>query len=123
VAERVFLRQRSLGEDHGRIADVLTEAFGQMRAGVLAGSPVVVLLDDRDLLGQGSIADAAVATGMLGLVRAFALEGARAGWQVNALTHRGEEEQIDATAELLFASGLTGQLIRVGSDHLGRVWP
>jgi hypothetical protein len=123
LAERVFLRQPSLGEDHAQVADTLTDAFSRMRAGVLAGSPVLVLIDDRDLLGQGSVADAAVATGMLGLVRAFALEGARPGWRVNALTHRGEEEGVEATAELLLASGLTGQLIRIGSDHLGRVWP
>jgi hypothetical protein len=119
----MLLRQPSLGEDHHRVADALTDAFSQMRAGVLAGRPVVVLLDDRDLLGQGTIADAAVATGMLGLVRAFALEGAREGWQVNAVTHRGEQEQLDATAELLASGGLSGQLIRIGTDHLGRVWP
>jgi NAD(P)-dependent dehydrogenase (short-subunit alcohol dehydrogenase family) len=117
----LVLRQASLGDDYERVTGELTNAFSQIRAAVLEERPVVLVLDDRDLLGQGALADAALATGLLGLSRAFALEGARAGWRVNALSHRDEE--VGDLAEQLAASGLSGQLIRAGSEHLGKVWP
>jgi hypothetical protein len=123
MGKPLYIRQQSLGEDHERVTGALSEAFSEMRSAVLEERPVVALLDDRDLLGQRTVADAALATGMLGLVRAFALEGARVGWQVNALTHRGEEEEVDRLLALLAESGLSGQLLRIGTDHLGRVWP
>jgi hypothetical protein len=123
VSEPLVIRQPQLGEDYERVTQELTGAFSHMRAAVLEERPVVVVLDDRDLLGQGAVADAALATGLLGLVRAFALEGARAGWRVNALTHRGGEDDLAQCLEHLADGGLSGQLIRVGTEHLGRVWP
>jgi len=123
MTEPLFIREQSVGEDYERVTRALTDAFSEMRAAVLAERPVVALLDDRDLLGQGTVADAALATGMLGLVRAFALEGARVGWKVNALTHRGEQDDVDDLLALLAGTGLSGQLIRIGTEHLGRVWP
>jgi hypothetical protein len=117
----LILRQASLGEDYERVSSELTNAFGEIRRAVLQERPVVLVLEDRDLLGQGSLADAALASGMLGLSRAFALEGSRSGWSVNALSHRGED--VGGLAAMLAASGLSGQLVRAGSEHLGRVWP
>ncbi|MCW3028623.1 MAG: hypothetical protein JWN81_1834 [Solirubrobacterales bacterium] len=123
MGETLVIRQPRLGEYYERVTQVLTDAFSQMRGAVLDGRAVVVVLDDRDLLGQGTVADAALATGLLGLVRAFALEGARPGWRVNALTHRGEEGDVEDHLDQLAGSALTGQLLRVGTEHLGRVWP
>jgi hypothetical protein len=125
VAETLTLSQPAVGEDLDQVTDVLTRAFAEVRAAVLEERPVVVVLDDRDLLGQGSVVDAGVAAGLLGLVRAFALEGAKPGWKVNVVTQRGEEDAQAAqeAADWLAASGLSGQLIRIGTDHLGRVWP
>jgi NAD(P)-dependent dehydrogenase (short-subunit alcohol dehydrogenase family) len=123
VGETLVIRQPRLGEDHERVTQALTDAFSQMRGAVLDGRAVVVVLDDRDLLGQGTVADAALATGLLGLARAFALEGARPGWRVNALAHRGAEGEVEDHLDQLAGSALSGQLIRVGTEHLGRVWP
>lgn len=124
MPEPALIRQRVVGENLAEVTVQLTDAFTAMRGAVQAGRPVVVLLDDRDLLGQRSVGDAAVATGLLGLVRALALEGAREGWQVNAVSHRDDAEPVaPALAALAGAPGLTGQLLRCGSEHLGKVLP
>ncbi len=125
LAPPLLLRQAELGEDLDAIATELTAAFEAIRDAVVAERPVVILVDDADLLGQGDVADAALATGLLGLARSFALEGAKRGWKVNTVSHRGaEQEQAAADAAAwLAASGLSGQLVRAGTDHLGRVWP
>ena len=49
---------------------------------------MVVVLAARDLMGQGDPLDAAVATGLLGMVRTFGIEGAKPGWRVNAVAGR-----------------------------------
>jgi hypothetical protein len=125
MADVLVLRQPSLGDDLDGVTAALTAAFAEIRAAVLAERPVILVLDDRDLLGQGGVVDAALATGMLGLVRAFALEGVKPGWRVNAVTHRGDPEAsaVVETAAWVGDSGLSGQLLRVGTDHLGKVWP
>jgi NAD(P)-dependent dehydrogenase (short-subunit alcohol dehydrogenase family) len=105
------------------VTEVLTAVFAEVKAAVLAERPVVVLVED--LLGQGDVVDASVAAGLLGLVRAFALEGAKPGWRVNAVSHRREDDAAASrdAAEWLAGSDLSGQLIRVGTAHLGKVWP
>jgi hypothetical protein len=111
--------------DLDSVTKVLTEAFVAVKEAVSAERPVVVLLEDGDLLGQDGIIEASVATGLLGLVRAFALEGAKPGWRVNAVSHRGADDLVAAreAAEWLAGSDLSGQLIRVGTGHIGKVWP
>lgn len=112
----VVIEQPALGDELERVADALTQAFTQLREAVLAGQSVIVVLDDRDLLGQGVIADAAVASGMLGLVRAFALEGAGNGWTVNAVTgwHRSPRTAVAMSARdangLAIVTGAVGGL-------------
>jgi hypothetical protein len=125
MANSLVLQQLALGDDLDGITPALTGAFSMLRGAVLDGRPVVLVLDDRDLLGQGGIADAALATGMLGLLRAFALEGAKPGWRVNAVTHRGDADAaaVKEAVAWVGGSGLSGQLLRVGTDHLGKVSP
>lgn len=109
--------------DPDAVVAVLTDAFRETREALLDERPVVFLLDDADLLGQGEVAGAAVATGLLGLVRALALEGAKPGWKINAVGHRGDPDGAREAARGLAESGLSGQLIRLGTDHLGKVVP
>lgn len=124
MAKPLLIRQAELGDDLDAIAVQLTAAFEAIRAALAEERPVVVLVADADLLGQGEVADAAVATGLLGLARAFALEGVKRGWKVNTVSHRDDYEQAaDEAAAWLGASGLSGQLVRAGTHHLGRVWP
>jgi len=74
-------------------------------------------------MGQGDPLDAAVATGLLGMVRTFGIEGAKPGWRVNAVAGgAGDEAAIEATvATLAAAEHLTGQLVSVGGANLGKV--
>lgn len=121
-AEPLVLRQAPV-EDAPAVGAALQDAFLALRDAVPAGRPVVVVVRDDDLLGQRTPEAAALANGLLGMVRALALEGASRGWQVNAVSHR-DDGPLEATVEWLAAGpGLSGQLVRVTTDHLGRVWP
>lgn len=125
MAPPLVIRQPSVGDDLDRIGPALTAVFAEVRAAVLDDVPVVLVLDDRDLLGQGTVGDAGVATGLLGLSRALALEGAKPGWRLNVVSHRGDAygSAVGEAVSWIGASTLSGQLIRVGTDHLGRVSP
>jgi NAD(P)-dependent dehydrogenase (short-subunit alcohol dehydrogenase family) len=119
----LVLRQPPVG-DVAAVGRALDDAFAALREAVPAGRPVIVVLRDDDLLGQRSPEDAALAAALLGMVRALAMEGARAGWQVNAVSHRDGDRPLEETLRWLgTAPGVTGQLLRVTTDHLGRVWP
>ncbi|MBV9337061.1 MAG: hypothetical protein JO262_18745 [Solirubrobacterales bacterium] len=100
------------------------DAFHQLRDAVANGRAAIVIVRDRDLLGHGDPADAALANGLLGLVRAFATEGLREHWVVNMLAI--EEGAEDAARRgwverLSDPQGVVGALVRVGPLHLGRV--
>lgn len=124
MAGVTVIRQARIGDDVGRVNAELTDAFAAMRDAVAAGRGVVVVLDDADLLGQGEVAGAALANGLLGLVRAFTLEGAKPGWHVNAVSFRGDDAPVDETiAGLEALPDLAGQLIRLGTAHVGKVSP
>ena len=82
-----------------------------------------MIVRDSDLLGHGDPADAALANGLLGLARAFAIEGRREQWVVNVLAvEEGAEDASHSWVERLSdPQGVAGALIRVGDLHLGRV--
>jgi hypothetical protein len=96
----------------------LRDHFVEARNALLTGRRVVFEVVGADLLGHGTPADAAVASALVGLARALALEGAGVGWSVNVLA-RGDEPAPDAT--LLADLGLSGQLLHCDRRHLGRV--
>ena len=125
MPEALLVEQPELNGDLDRLTEALTAAFAEAKGAVLDDRSVVFLLDDRDLLGQRGVVEAALATGILGLMRALALEGARPGWRLNAVSGRGEEdvEQVWASARWLAESTLSGQLIRVGTAQIGKVCP
>jgi NAD(P)-dependent dehydrogenase (short-subunit alcohol dehydrogenase family) len=96
----------------------LLEHFTAARQALLGGRAVLFEVSGSDLLGHGSAADAAVASALVGLTRALALEGVRAGWSVNAVAREPGEP---ADARSLADHGLTGQVVHSGVGHLGRV--
>jgi NAD(P)-dependent dehydrogenase (short-subunit alcohol dehydrogenase family) len=111
----------TLAQRPARLADVepqLLEHFTAARAALLDGDAVVFEVSAADLLGHGTVADAAVASALVGLARALALEGARAGWRVNAVAR---ETGAEADTSFLGDSDLSGQLVHAGHGHLGRV--
>ena len=113
---------RGVGID--QLEAVLLEAFGTLRDALAAGRPVIVVVHDSDLLGQGEVADAALANALVGLVRALATEGTSDGWQVNALAvsdEIGDDARRAWIGRLTDPQGATGALVRLGDLHLGRV--
>ena len=124
AAEALVISQPEVGERLEEVSPALTRAFAQAREAVLAGRPVVVVVEDRDLLGQGTVAAAALATGLLGLARALALEGTRDGWRVSAVA-RGDADEaaLQRAIDWAGAAPLSGQLLRAGSAHIGKVSP
>jgi hypothetical protein len=124
MAGKLVLRPEVLGDDVDGVTRTLTRAFVEVREAVEAERPVVLVVDGGDLLGQGGVADAAVATGLLGMMRTFAIEGVKPGWSVNMVARRGDDEAaVDGAVELLAGSELSGQLLQAGVAHLGKVAP
>lgn len=122
--EPFVLRPEPLGDDPGAVTPALTSAFLAAREALEAGRPVVVVLAAGDLLGQGSPLDAGVATGLLGMVRTFAIEGAKPGWQINVVAGgEGDEEAVEETVAMLAGSALSGQLLQVDATNLGKLVP
>jgi NAD(P)-dependent dehydrogenase (short-subunit alcohol dehydrogenase family) len=124
TGELLVLRPASVGDDIDAVTPALTGAFAEAREALDAGRQVAVVLDARDLLGQGSPLDAAVATGLLGMVRTLGIEGAKPGWRVNVVAGgEGDEAVVEETVAMLAGSSLTGQLLQVGGANLGKVAP
>ncbi len=123
-AEQLVVRPGSVGEDVDRVTPTLTGAFAEVRAALAAGRPVVVVVDATDLEGQGTLADAAVATGLLGMVRTLAIEGAKPGWRVNVVAcGPGDDGDVEATIAALADAPISGQLLHTGGANLGKVVP
>ena len=122
----VFWADQTLGEDWEDVSDELTEAFTLSREAARAGAPVVYVVASADLLGKRGAGKAMVATGLLSAARDLAMESARAGIPANVLaTVEDAEPETVATwiARLLDHPGTTGELIRLGSMHLGKALP
>jgi len=102
----------------------LREAFLRARDAIESGDAVVLVVDAPDLLGQGSVEDAAVAAGLLGLMRALAFEGAASQWRVNLIAvERGANAPADLMAIAGESESLRGQVLNASSGHIGKVIP
>lgn len=141
MSDLFVLRQEPSGDDPGAVTRALTDAFLEAREALEARRPVVVVVAAGDLLGQGDPLDAAVATGLLGMVRTLAIEGAKPGWRINVVAGPGvaadgderelavapdveaadEEDPVALTLGMLAESALTGQLLQVGGANLGKL--
>jgi NAD(P)-dependent dehydrogenase (short-subunit alcohol dehydrogenase family) len=122
--EQLVVRPASVGEALDRVTPTLTGAFAEVRSALAADRPVVVVVEAADLEGQGTPADAAVATGLLGMVRTLAIEGAKPGWRVNVVAcGAGDEGAVEETIAALADAPLSGQLLQTGGANLGKVVP
>jgi hypothetical protein len=107
-----------------RLEDELARAFVSIRRAVADGDAVVVSLDERDLQGTGTVAGAALAGGLLGMVRALAIEGAKPGWNIAALSSTTDVEPAERQRwieQLADGGSVRGALVRLGGQHLGKV--
>jgi hypothetical protein len=106
------------------LEDRLTVAFLSLREALAQDEDVVLVLDDEDLRGVGDTVAAAYAHGLLGLCRALASEGIRHGWSIAAVAAPADAKPSDRArwiTELGKAGGVHGGLLRLGSEHLGRI--
>jgi hypothetical protein len=118
---------REVGDDWAEIKAELSRAFQMARAAAQAEENFVFVVHHDDLLGRRGAANAMVATGLLSAARTAAIEGSRKGWTANVLAFDDEADQglVEDWAERLAEDslGVTGELIRLGSSHLGKSLP
>lgn len=122
----VFWTDQALGDEWDDVADELTEAFALSREAARAGAPVVYVVGSPDLLGKRGAGKAMVATGLLSAARDLAQETAKARIPANvlAIVEDADPEMVaNWIARLLDNPGTTGELVRLGSIHLGKALP
>jgi hypothetical protein len=124
----VFVADPSVGDDWEGVLAQFREAFDCTRRALAAGAPVVYVVDQRDLLGQRGAGAAMAATGLLSGARAAAFEMRRAGVPVNVIAteEATPPEAVAAWVGRLLdpgPGGPTGEVVRLGGEHLGKALP
>lgn len=116
-----------VGENWDEVRAELERAFQMSRTAAQAEESFVYVVHHDDLLGRRGAGNAMVATGLLSAARTAAIEGSRKGWTANVVAYDDETDEatVRTWAEKLAQdpSGITGELIRVGSSHIGKVLP
>ena len=116
-----------VSDDWPAIKAELDRAFHMSRAAAQAEESFVYVVHHDDLLGRRGPGDAMVATGLLSAARTAAIEGSRKGWTANVIAYDDEAdpEYVRGWAERMAEDsfGVTGELIRLGSSHLGKALP
>ena len=115
-----------VSDDWGDILAALTRAFEASRAAAQAGESIVYVVHSDDLLGRRGPGKAMLATGLLSAARTAALEGVRDGWTVNVVAFSAGADP-DTVADwadyLIGSSDVTGEVLRIGPDHIGKALP
>jgi hypothetical protein len=115
-----------VGDEWEEIRAELERAFEMSRQAAQAEDSFVYVVHHDDLLGRRGSGNAMVATGLLSAARTAAIEGSRKGWTANVIAYDDDADpsEIQRWAELMLDSkGVTGELIRIGSSHLGKALP
>ncbi|MEE9177496.1 MAG: hypothetical protein V3U46_03605 [Acidimicrobiia bacterium] len=116
----------TVGEDWSEIRAELDRAFRMSRAAAMEEESFVYVVHHDDLLGRRGAGNAMVASGLLSAARTAALEGVKKGWTTNVIAYDDDADpkDIEKWAERLLESrGVTGELIRIGSTHIGKALP
>lgn len=123
---RVF-RAEAVGDDWDEVRAELHRAFEMSQEAAKDEESFVYVVHHDDLLGRRGPGRAMVATGLLSAARTAAIEGSRKGWTANVVAYDdgADAEQVGRWVERLAEDsfGVTGELIRVGSTHLGKALP
>ena len=112
-----------VGDDWAAVLDEVTRAFEVTRSSAQNEGSIVYVVRQDDLLGRRGAGNAMVACGLLSAARTAALEGARKGWTANVLAFDevADRAMVEEWARRLLDDGaVTGELIRVGSGHIGK---
>ena len=115
-----------VGEDWAAVIAELTRAFQLSRSAAQGEESIVYVVRQDDLLGRRGAGNAMVACGLLSAARTAALEGARKGWTANvvAFDELADRADVEGWARRLLDGGaVNGELIRIGSGHIGKTLP
>lgn len=121
-----IFRAQEVSDDWGEVRAELARVFELSRRAAKAEESFVYVVHHDDLLGRRGAGNAMVATGLLSAARTAALEGSRKGWTANVIAYDdgASEDEVEHWANRMVDSrGVTGELIRVGSTHLGKALP
>ncbi|HJQ77892.1 MAG TPA: hypothetical protein VJ948_11630 [Acidimicrobiia bacterium] len=120
-------RARQVGDDWPEIRAELERVFRISRQAALEEESFVYVVHHDDLLGRRGPGNAMVATGLLSAARTAAIEGSRKGWAANVIAYDdgADPDLVTAWAERLAGdpAGVNGEVIRIGSSHLGKALP
>ena len=113
------------GDAWNDIGAELMRVFEASQAAARAGVAVVYVVDGDDLLGRRGAGNAMAATGVLSAARTLAFEGRKRGVPANviALEDATAPEVAAQWIVLALGGGVTGEVIRVGGDHIGKALP
>src|SRR5215212_3308915 len=106
--------------DWEAVETALGDAFRRAQAAARNGEPIVFVLSQEDLLGQRGAPSAILANALLSGMRTLAAEGHRA----NAVAVGADADPEDLQhwiSELEAGRGVTGELVRVGAKHVGKI--
>jgi hypothetical protein len=115
-----------VGEDWAAVFAELTRAFELSRSSAQGEDSIVYVVRQDDLLGRRGAGNAMVACGLLSAARTAALEGARKGWTANVVAFDDVADRAvveEWARRLLDDRSVNGELIRVGSGHIGKTLP
>ena len=125
----VFVADPEVGDDWEEVRAELSEAFQLTQQAVTSGEPVIYVVENDNLLGRRGAGAAMVAAGLLSGARTAALEQLRAGLPVNVIS---SDPAVPAgvlaawcrrAMEPLEGAGMTGELLHLGGEHLGKTLP
>jgi hypothetical protein len=105
------------------VRSVLGEAFESTRDSARRSEPIVYVVMNDDLLGRRGPGRAMVATGLLSAARTTAVELAKAGVPVNVLAIESDtapEAIAHWVRSLVAGGGPSGELIHLGTGHIGK---
>jgi hypothetical protein len=116
----------TVSEDWTEIRAELDRAFRMSRTAAMDEESFVYVVHHDDLLGRRGAGNAMVASGLLSAARTAALEGVRKGWTTNVIAYDDDADPKDVerwAERMLESRGVTGELIRIGSTHIGKALP
>lgn len=118
---------RAVSDNWVEVREELERAFELSRKAARDEESFVYVVHHDDLLGRRGPGQAMVATGLLSAARTAAIEGSRKGWTANVIAYDDgvDQELVESWAARLAGQpeGVTGELIRIGSSHLGKALP
>lgn len=116
-----------VGNDWDEVRAELERAFVMSRDAARNEESFVYIVHHDDLLGKRGPGRAMVAAGLVSAARTAAIEGSRKGWAVNVVAYEDGVDRalVETWARRLVEQpdGVTGELIRIGSSHLGKTLP